>query len=129
MKIAVFCLLASVLCLMGTSSAGADTPSTVTSKWHVVAWIGQTAIEDTLTIQTTGTKVVGQFHGNAITGTLVNDGAQLNGNWTGPRGTGWITLHFHNDGNGFSGTWGQASKPADGQFVGARIEPSPSPSH
>jgi hypothetical protein len=127
MKIGALCFVAMAICLTGLTAVAAETPSTVVSQWHVTAWIGQTIVDDTLTLRTTGEKVVGEFHGNAITGTLVNEGAQLNGNWTGPRGSGWITLHFHNDGNGFSGTWGQKGKPADGQFVGGRLTPSPTP--
>jgi hypothetical protein len=127
MKFGALCFVVMALSLVGQGAVVADTPPTVVSQWHVDAWIGQHVVDDVLTMQTTGSKVVGSFHGNTITGTLVNEGAQLNGNWTGPRGSGWITLHFHNDGNGFSGTWGQKSKPSDGQLVGGRLTPSPTP--
>ena len=118
-KMAIVSLLLLAVFLFGSTNVRAD--SAATTHWRVYAWIGQTVVDGVLTMTTTGAKVVGKFRDNQITGDMVQDGAQLNGNWTGPRGAGWITLHVHNGGNGFGGEWGQKGKPADGKFVGTLI--------
>jgi hypothetical protein len=80
-----------------------------------------------MTMTTTGEKVVATFKIVTIHGTLVDYGNQMNATYTGPRGEGWITFNFHNEGNGFGGTWGLKGKPADGKFVGSRVAPSAAP--
>jgi hypothetical protein len=124
---AIFSFIAIALIILGSTNVSAD-ETTLTTHWKVYAWIGQNYVDGVMTMNVTGTKVVGKFRDNSITGNLVDQGAQLNGDWTGPRGNGWITLNFHNDGQGFGGEWGQKGKPADGKFVGSLIAPSPAPS-
>ena len=81
----------------------------------------------TITIQQSGTGLVGQNagNGNGFTGEFVNDG-QINGKWHGPGGAGWITVYVSPNGHSFNGTWGYNGRPANGSFVGNKVLP-PSP--
>lgn len=120
-------LVSLAILLVVFESTGVRAANSGTTHWQVYAWIGQTVEDGVMTMTTTGTKVVAQFRGNAITGTLVDDGQQLNGDWSGPRGAGWLTVHFRGEGTRFNGSWGQKGKPADGKFVGNLITSSPAP--
>ncbi len=110
------------------TAIGAQAESTTTvSHWDVIAYVGNDYVSAVMTLHRTGDNVSGTFNHNTINGKIVDDGQQLNGTWSGPRGSGWITLHYSNGGNGFHGTWGQKGKPADGNLVGHRVTPSPAP--
>ena len=115
----------SISPLYAEEQTGAAASST--SHWQVYAWIGQQVQSGILTMKTSGDKVVATFNHITIHGTLVDYGKQINATYTGPRGDGWITLNFHNEDNGFGGTWGLKGKPADGKFVGTRVQPGAAP--
>jgi hypothetical protein len=112
-----------------TSAIGvkATTTTTSTSQWQLIEYQGNAVVQGILTATRTGNTVSGMWNNNTLHGTLVDNGKQLNGTWTGPQGSGWITLHYANDGNGFHGTWGQKGKPAAGKLIGQRLTPSPAP--
>ena len=119
-------VLALIVASLAASAALADPNpgSATTSHWQVYAWIGQNVQSGIMTMTTTGEKVVAHFKNITFHGTLVDYGNQVNATYTGPRGDGWVTLHFHNEGNGFGGEWGLKGKPADGKFVGSRVSAS-----
>jgi hypothetical protein len=124
----VFCsLLGATIVLSAVAAPSAANENFTTSHWQVYAWIGQQVVSGVMTMTQTGNKVSATFHGNTIAGTMT-DATHMNATWSGPRGEGWITLAFHNEGNGFGGTWGPKGKASDGRFVGTRITPSPAPS-
>jgi len=107
--------------------ADSNPETATTSHWQVYAWIGQNVQSGIMTMTTTGDKVVATLKNLKIHGTLVDYGNQMNATYTGPRGEGWITLTFHNEGDGFGGQWGLKAKPADGKFVGSRVSASATP--
>jgi len=117
----------ALVIIVGSLAVRADTQEGTTSYWQVHAWIGQNVVSGVMIMTMTGNKVVAKFRDNTIHGDLVEGGNQINASYTGPRGSGWITLNLHNEGNGFGGEWGQKGKGADGKFVGSRITPSPAP--
>ena len=121
--VAIIAVLLNVSAVRADSTSGTAAPS----HWQVYAWIGQNVQSGIMTMTTSGEKVVAHFNNITFHGTLVDNGNQINATYTGPRGDGWVTLHFHNEGNGFGGEWGLKGKPADGKFVGTRATASPAP--
>jgi hypothetical protein len=114
-KAILSCLVLAIV-LVSAVDVRADSSAPATTQWQVYAWIGEQTVDGVMILTTSGEKVTGQFRGNAITGQLVDYGNQFNGNYNGPRGEGWITLHFHNGRTGF-----------DGKVVGHLLTPSPAP--
>ncbi len=120
--------VSAALVLAGAVSVRADTTAPTTSHWQVYAWIGQRVESGIMTMTVTGEKVSATFRNNTIHGQIVDYGNQMNATFSGPAGNGWITLHFHNDNNGFGGEWGQKGQAGEGKFVGTRVKASPAPS-
>jgi hypothetical protein len=122
-----FLLVVFTLIILASAIGVQAATTTTTSQWQLIEYQGNAVVQGVLSATRTGNSINGTWNKNTIQGTLVNDGRQLNGTWTGPQGSGWITLHYANDGNGFHGTWGQKGKPAAGKLIGQRLTPSPAP--
>ena len=124
-------LVISLVCgaaIAATSIAtGLASPPNVTGTWQVQQTGLNGSSTATLTLQQSGTGIVGTNakNENGFTGTFVND-SQINGKWHGPGGAGWLTIYVSPNGHSFNGTWGYNGRAANGSFVGNKVLP-PSP--
>ena len=102
-------------------------PPNLTGTWRVQQSGLNGTSTSTITLNQSGTNIVGQNskNGNGFTGTFVGD-SQINGKWHGPGGAGWLTVYATPNGHSFNGTWGYNGRAANGSFVANKVLP-PSP--
>src|SRR5262249_2322879 len=104
--------------------ANAATPVDATGRWNVTA-TGDTLTTGQVKIEQAGSNIVGTYGQNGRSdGTFKAGSLQVDGTWTDARGTGWLTIVFTSDGNGFSGQWGLEGRKPSGQFAGKRLTPT-----
>ncbi|HEX3370654.1 MAG TPA: hypothetical protein VHS56_13830 [Candidatus Cybelea sp.] len=124
-------LVISLVCGMAVAATSVASvlasPPSVTGTWQVQQTGANGSSMSTVTLQQSGTGIVGNNakNGNGFTGTFVND-SQINGKWHGPSGAGWLTVYVSPNGHSFNGTWGYNGRPSNGSFVGNKVLP-PSP--
>ncbi|MBV8600835.1 MAG: hypothetical protein JO359_04635 [Candidatus Eremiobacteraeota bacterium] len=110
----------------GTLAPGAAlaAPPNIAGNWTVEqSGLNGTATSK-ITLTQNGNGVVGQnaSNGNGFTGTFVTD-SQINGNWKGPGGAGWLTVYVSPNGHSFNGEWGYNGRKPNGSFVGNKYLP------
>jgi hypothetical protein len=127
MKRLVISLVCGAAVAATSIATGLASPPNVTGTWQVQQTGLNGSSTATLTLQQSGTGIVGTNakNGNGFTGTFVND-SQINGKWHGPGGAGWLTVYVSPNGHSFNGTWGYNGRPENGSFVGNKVLP-PSP--
>jgi hypothetical protein len=106
--------------LAAQAQAQAQSSVNATGNWSLTN-SGDNFGTATASIKQVGSQIVGQFgQGGQFNGTFKAGTMQVDGNWKGPKGTGWITLIFV-DNNSFSGDWGYNGRKPSGHIVATRI--------
>jgi hypothetical protein len=97
----------------------AASPVNVTGHWRVSVSTGAQFSGGVMVLDQVGQTVIGRSGKSTITGTMASD-TKMDAHWDGPKGAGWMTLHFSANGSNFTGEWGYNGRKADGTFVGRR---------
>ena len=117
--------LAAVFIAIVPFSAEAQPQNAVAGAWRI-STSGEALASGTVQLQQTGGLVTGTYGpGGHIDGSFKPGTLQVDGTWADARGTGWLTIIFAQDANGFSGRWGYPGRAAAGAFDATRIPPAP----
>jgi hypothetical protein len=120
-RFASLCCIASLAFL--SSGAQAQNSVNATGNWNVTT-SGEIFATGALRLEQTGSTVVGSYgQSGRIDGTLQPGTRQVDAKWNDSRGSGWMTIIFTADGNGFSGDWGYPGSKPSGRFVASRLLP------
>ena len=127
MKRIIFVVVCAFSLVALSLVAAQAAPPNLTGTWTVQQSGLNGTSTTTITLNQSGTSLVGQNakNGNGFTGEFVND-SQINGKWHGPGGAGWFTVYASPNGHSFNGTWGYNGRAANGSFVANKFLP-PSP--
>ena len=116
-----------VLAIVAAGMQAQASPVNATGQWQLQATNGAELIMGVLTLNQVGSTVIGSVHSTTINGTMVSD-TEMEAKFSGPRGSGWLTVYFTAEGKSFQGLWGYNGKKPGGKFIGQRISSTvPSP--
>jgi hypothetical protein len=111
--------IVALICAAMVSAA----PVSATGHWQVAVQSGAEFYSGLMILNQVGDTVIGRAGKSTITGTMSSD-SKIDARWDGPKGSGWMTLHFSANGNNFHGEWGYNGRKADGTFTGRRVSDS-----
>jgi hypothetical protein len=103
-----------------STAAQAQTGIDATGNWNVTA-SGEIFATGTLRLEQVGSTIVGSYgQSGRIEGKFAPGSLQVDAKWNDSRGTGWMTIIFTADANGFSGEWGRPGSKSSGHFIASR---------
>jgi hypothetical protein len=101
-------------------AASAQNAVNATGNWNVTA-SGEIFATGIVRLAQQGPSVTGSYGQNGrIEGKFQTGSLQVDASWSDSRGSGWMTMVFAANGNGFSGEWGRPGSQPSGHFVATR---------
>jgi hypothetical protein len=101
-------------------AASAQNAVNATGNWNVTA-SGEIFATGIVRLAQQGASIAGSYGQNGrIEGKFQPGTLQVDATWNDSRGSGWMTIVFTADGNGFSGEWGRPGSQPSGHFVATR---------